>query len=62
MINPLVDVRSEEVKRSEKGKDIISKPQLVLQLQSDVHLLLDADIIYKGLQMGGKSNTKRDGN
>lgn len=34
----------------EERKDIITKPQLVLQLQSDVHLLLDADVVHKRLQ------------
>lgn len=34
----------------DEWKDIIAKPQLVLQLQSDIHLLLDADVIHKCLQ------------
>lgn len=40
----------------EEWKDIIAKPQLVLQLQSDIHLLLDADIIHKCLQRDKDKN------
>lgn len=30
-------------------KDIIAEPQFVLQLEGDVHLLLNADVVDKGL-------------